>query len=377
MSQESSNSHHTTPHTSDRVPLLRRSAEFNPLFSNRTDLYVFFGPIVAATIFILFALFLYKTHPNETDKDQIHLWFYQVYAGLVVFPHLCATFHKYKIDQRLAEGQPAYQWELRVFLLLLGLASAAFFVYGSLLAIVLTYADIFHHVRQQQGWMALSQKRQPSLTRVESFLDNLMIYNVTLAPLLWWHANPSSFGWMSKNDIIFFLPAWMGAAALGIHWMIATVFLAVYLYWYWQGRPFNLGKLLIILNTWFVFYVSILILEDGFKIIFITFNHTLPYLFLVYQYFKKHQTGPSTGFLRSPWMRFYTPLLAGGLIMVASQYMNSPALRSTTRGIAFLAMGTTVFHFFFDAFIWKVRKRESTMKEFFSFSYPTSPPSQT
>jgi hypothetical protein len=344
-----------------------QSPQFQPLFSIKEDLQVFAGPVCVAGLVILGLTLGSEYLSAYIPKEKGELWFLRIYLTFIGFPHIWATFHKFKIDRTLSSPAIAYRWEMKIFWLLLALAAGVAFYSGGLLARLISYADIFHHVRQQQGWLGLSQKRQASLGRGENILDNIMIYNVTLAPLIWWHANPTSFGWFSGSDLVFFLPEWAGGAALAVHWAITSIFIGTYLYWYLKHRSFNLGKLLIILNTWVVFYVGILFLRDGMKNLLIIFNHSIPYLFLVFRYFNKHRTPLRPGFLHSNFFRFYSPLLAGGALVAATQFMTASWLPNLAKGILFFWLGVSLFHYYFDAFIWRVRKKESTMKEFFHF----------
>lgn len=348
------------------------SASFQPLFSKKDDLIIFIAPVALAAFCVL-SMGYWADHSSSTlQTDLIKLWFLRIYFTLIGYPHIYATFHKLKIDRDLAPQKNAYLWEVRAFWLITACAGVAYY-FGGRYASLIIYADIFHHVRQQQGWLSLSQKRQTQLSRGEKILDNIMIYNVSVAPLLWWHANPTLFGWFGEGDLIFFLPEWFGAAIIALHWAICCVYIGIYFFWYLKGRPFNTAKFLVILNTWVVFYIGILFLRDGMKNLLILFNHALPYLFLVFRYFSRYRTPNSPGFLDSNLFRFYGPLV--GVALLINPFIASPWMMAWGSAFAVFGVWLTAFHIFFDAFIWRVRKKESTLKEFFGFTPPQSLPS--
>ena len=59
---------------------------------------------------------------------------------------------------------------------------------------VLAYLAVFHFVRQQVGWVALYQRKEPTLSSFDLHLDRSAVYAATLWPLLWWHGHlPRAF----------------------------------------------------------------------------------------------------------------------------------------------------------------------------------------
>ncbi len=339
-------------------------AIFNPIFSKKIDLLIFITPTIIASILILACFRLSFYFPVSFSYENIQIYFYSVYTVFLMVPHSYATFYKVHDDRTMFDG--AYQIEFKYFFLLVFFSGIVFFKLPRIFSVVLSYADIFHHVRQQYGWMVLSQRRQLTLSTHESILDKLMIYNVMITPLLWWHFNPTNFGWIQKNDLLFFNSPLCGAITIGIHWIFNLYFFSIYLYWYLKGKQFNLGKILIILSTWFSFYFGILNFEDGVKSLLVTFNHTIPYLFLVYRYIgSPNRLGhKSPRVSNKSWMSFYLPLVFIGLLISSLQFLKIKKLPLLDGGIAFAAVTGGIFHYFFDTFIWRFHRKETRLTEF-------------
>jgi hypothetical protein len=341
--------------------------QISPLFSNKLDSAVFIGPVLLAGLTAV----TFNTLTRYISADQLRYWFYSSYAFLFLIPHVYATGYKIKIDNQIRSG--SYQTETRIFMLIFILCGFMFFKYGGIFATILTYFDIFHNVRQQYGWVVLSQKKQKIITYHEQVLDKVMIYNVTVAPLVWWHANPSRYGWMQTKDISFFLPNWFGDIALCLHWAISAYFFGYYLYRYLLGKSFNLWKIVIIAMTWLSWYLGILYLQDEMKVLFITFAHTMPYLFLVFRYQESHNSSLEQRISLSivkRWFRYYVPLLLVAAFISSLQFLKTFSISDGTKIIAFIALSGGVFHYYFDAFVWRVRLNKSNLSTFFKLPSP-------
>ena len=199
-----------------------RFARFYPLFSsNAEDSLVFIGPLFLALLTASSFLFLVR----YISQEQLRYWYYSVYAFFFLIPHVYSTVYKFRTDQEIRKD--AYFTEKRVLVSIFLCSVGMFFCYPFIFMIVLTYIDIFHNVRQQYGWVVLSQKKQPTITKHERTLDKLMIYNVMIGPLIWWHAHPTKYGWMQHNDIQFFLPrlGWRSRACCSLDYFCLLPFL--------------------------------------------------------------------------------------------------------------------------------------------------------
>lgn len=187
----------------------------------------------------------------------------------------------------------------------------------------LAYLAIFHFVRQQYGWVALSRRRDPpsSSPRARLFdrlLDDVAIYLGTLYPLLYWHTHlPRAFSWFIRGDLAQGLPAWLLAAAAPIYFTVGALWLGRYLWRSAAARSWNLAKLLVMTGTWATWYVGIVAYNSD--VAFTLCNvlpHGIPYLVLVFRYWRSRdgQAQPAKTARRAvAWaaLLFYVPLILG------------------------------------------------------------------
>ena len=348
---------------------------YEHLFSPKVDLMVFLGPLALGALAVVLTQGLLASGWAGFTKENISTWFVVLYFSFFLVPHVYSTFYKVYVDRSLLPR--SYNREIAIFIGMFIALFIIFFASNSLLSWIV-YWDIFHNVRQQYGWVVLSQRKQTDISRAELFLDKLMLYNVTLGPLLWWHGNPTEFGWMSKNDIVFFLPKWAAELSLGIHWFISTVFIATYAYWYIKGRTIHLGKLLVIFSTWVGYFVGIVYLPGYMKALLLGFNHAFAYLFLVFNYCQTKYPEMKQG--RKFEYRFFSNFLYFYLLLIISSLLIT---RISTVGVVLTSVfhipeGVTswlivtpisisVFHYYMDSVIWKIRRPETSVVSYFGF----------
>ncbi len=150
----------------------------------------------------------------------------------------------------------------------------------------LAYLAAYHFVRQQYGWMAYAARKAGETSVLDRRLDALAVYNATLFPILWWHANlPRSFAWFREGDFLAGLPAAAGEAGLWIHWALNAVYLARQGWLLAAGRGVNPAKLLVWGTTWAAWYGGIVWLDSD--IAFTTTNvlaHGIPYMAVVHRW---------------------------------------------------------------------------------------------
>jgi hypothetical protein len=189
----------------------------------------------------------------------------------------------------------------------------------------LAYLAIFHFVRQQYGWVALSRRRDPPsssprLRRLDRILDDVAIYLGTLYPLLYWHTHlPRAFSWFIRGDLAQGLPRWLLAIAAPIYFTVGALWLVRFVWRSSAARSWNLAKLLVMTGTWATWYVGIVAYNSD--VAFTLCNvlpHGIPYLVLVFRYWRSRRAEASAlvpdrarRAILGAALLFYLPLILG------------------------------------------------------------------
>ena len=241
------------------------------------DVAIFSGPIVLAFLFIGAAGW-----GGFLDADLPPAWFAILIIGCDV-AHVYATAFRVYLDKDELRRSPT---------LYLGVPLLCFAV-GVLLHDAdptafwrtLAYLALFHFVRQQWGWIAYSRRAAGETGAWERRFDQLAIYNATLFPLLWWHANlPQRFVWFVDGDFQPGLAPAVGNALLWVHWGLIAAWLGWQVALFITGRGINVAKVQIWVTTWIAWYGGIVWI--GTDIAFTALNvlsHGVPYLAVVYR----------------------------------------------------------------------------------------------
>ncbi len=242
------------------------------LFSRGIDLAVFAG-----TALLSFALA--QLLPSLGVANDTPPW---AWLGFVVFidvAHVWSTLFRVYLDGEELKRRPLLY--VAAPLIAYGLGVAAHAQSSELFWRLLAYVAAWHFIRQQVGWMVLYGRRAKS-SDAELHLDRAAILAATLGPVVWWHANlPRSFWWFKEGDFIDGLPAWVGTAALGIHFVVLALWLAQAV----TFRRFHAGKTLLLGATWLAWFGGIVLAKSD--LAFTVMNvavHGVPYLALLYTY---------------------------------------------------------------------------------------------
>ena len=68
---------------------------------------------------------------------------------------------------------------------------------------ILAYLAVFHFVRQQYGWVALSRAKAKETSNLTWWIDTLTVYLATIYPLAFWMTSlPRNFEWFVQNDFL-------------------------------------------------------------------------------------------------------------------------------------------------------------------------------
>ena len=175
------------------------------LVSKRFDLRAFGWPALAALVLVPLGPWL-----APSGETPLPMWVIAVL--LVDVAHVWSTIYRTYLDpiewsrrRALFIAVPAVAYALAA-----GLAYASWAWFWTVLA----YSAVFHFVRQQYGWVALYNRRDPGVSRLERTIDAFAIYASTVFPLLWWHASlPRRFHWFLPGDFatVFVGHGWVGA----------------------------------------------------------------------------------------------------------------------------------------------------------------------
>ena len=356
------------------------------ILSPRADALVFAGPLVLSGILVLWF------HRAGRLHDEMPAW---AFALLVVgcdVAHVWSTLFRTYLDpeERRRNGARLAGVPLLCFTASLALLFAD--GSGLLFWRVLAYVAAFHFVRQQFGWMAYSARRAGETSRLDRRLDALAIYNATVFPLLWWHANlPRAFDWFVRGDFVQGVPPWAATAGHALHWTIDGVYLARQAWLFASGRGVNAAKLLVWVTTWAAWYGGIVLLDSD--IAFTATNvlsHGIPYFAIVHRWGRARWDGESGAIARvfrpGAWPLFYAPLAAiafaeegawdrlvwhdhGGLFLGPSVTL-SPAPLAVV--VALLATPQAT-HYVLDAWLWRTGRTNPDLARRLGFT-GTGPP---
>lgn len=222
---------------------------------------------------------------------------------------------------------------------------------------IFMYFNLWHHIRQQYGWMMLTARKESPLGRLDRILDQLIIYGVGIYPLLWWHFHDKGYSWRGSTPYLL-LPAWIEPVALWCHWLIVVAYVTRQFVLYFQNKPMNLAKHLIWISTWAMMYPTIVISKSALVFMIVTnLTHGLPYIYLIYQYSKKQSDRNSmlnrvlntrAGYV---WYLLCIAALGGCGLLLVKVLPHVPGV-----SIPFVSAVITLpplLHFALDGFIWK------------------------
>lgn len=338
--------------------------KFSPLFSVKCDLLLFLGPPLVGALLAYLIWTLHGMQAGPVERELLEYRAYSFYSIFFLTPHVYGTYYKIATDRK--NHAKNYNNALLFFI---GLSTISIYLFDRFpfyFASFLVYIDIFHNVRQQFGWLALAQRKQTLLHRFEKTLDRAMLYNITLAPLLWWHCNRTKYGWMQSDDLLQIIPNWVTPIVLSFHWILNLLYISYYLIRFTDSKEFNLGKHLVLFSTWVAYYLGILYLPDGLKMFMITFNHTVPYLFLVFKFGHAEKTQPRAELIIS-FAKYYFPLFLAGAAIFSLQFLKTNSYPYVSTCVAVLPLIGSIAHYYFDAIVWRIRNPKTNLVSFFRF----------
>jgi hypothetical protein len=353
------------------------------IFSKKEDLLVFYVPFLP-TILIGLAIFLLDIEFNSFVRTGIILDF--IVSAFLDYPHALSTVYRPLIADQ-AEAKRRKFLFLILPLILFSLVNIWDQIDRVSMLLIITYFNIFHLVRQQWGWMTISDRKINYFNKLDFHLSKFFLYTFTFGPILWWHSQDlaENIGFTAANDLPKFFSEKTGSQIAEFVFITFFIFLIYNLIKFFKDDQFNLNKFGILLSTFFAWAVGIIILRG--EVVFIDISHAIPYLYLMFFYCKKvikinrekgqnttlktfktnpsekpYNLGkkPSEGFLSFLQDQFFLKPYSVGIFML---YLIIPSLLSLYLKINFIEnifLSLALLHYIADGFIWRPSKKENS-----------------
>jgi hypothetical protein len=236
--------------------------------------------ILAPSFIVVAIVFLCQKWLTSIEENySFYTWLF-----LIVFidvAHVYATLFKtYFVPKEFAKKRK----------LLIALPIICFFIgvilfsFGSsIFWSVLAYIAVFHFVRQQYGFMRLYARKEHK-TRVNRWIDNLVIYTATVYPMMYWFlSSPRKFNWFVENEffqlqneLVLTVLGWIYVFVM-ILYVIRTLYISI------REKYFNIPKNAVIIGTAMSWYFGIVYFNND--LVFTLLNvvsHGIPYIALIY-----------------------------------------------------------------------------------------------
>jgi hypothetical protein len=255
---------------------------FGPfLWGPRADLLLFGGSALASLALVGAA------RAAGIAPGPLPEWGWLLFVVAVDVAHVWSTLFRTYLDR---EELRAHRARYALVPLVCWGVGVALHAQGSLVFWrVLAYAALFHFVRQQVGWVAVYRARAGQRGLLDRLIDDAAVYAATLYPVLHWHSRvgQTDFAWFMKGDFVELGAA--AAAALPAARVAWVVFLSLFvvrqLVVAVTSRTLHLGKLVVVLTTFLLWWLGIVHTNSDFE--FTVTNvivHGLPYFGLLYAY---------------------------------------------------------------------------------------------
>lgn len=212
------------------------------LVSRRFDLWMFLAPAAVALLLVPLGPVV-----APTGETPLPMWFFAVL--MVDVAHVWATLYRTYLDGAELRRRPLLYAgaPLAAYLFGLALASISFAAFWTGLA----YLAVFHFVRQQYGWVALYNRRDPATRPIDRGVDTVAIYAATVFPLLWWHVHlPRAFSWFLPGD---FFEGLVPPGLVDLLWPVyvgaLVLFAARQLQRRLAGEALRTGKIVVVTTT--------------------------------------------------------------------------------------------------------------------------------
>jgi len=330
------------------------------IFSKKWDIGVFFLPLLPFLLYGAFSIFSGVDAMYFARINLVIDFFIMIFLD---YPHAMSTWYRPLVaDQK--------ELSKRKFLYL-GVPILAFVSiystlgdYGYYVMKIILYWNIFHLVRQQWGWISISDRQAGLFNKFDIFMDKLFLYTMTFGSVIWWHTQKldHGYGFISLNDVEQLLPEYLGQYVLYFIGVVTFGYLLHFVKKIINKEIINLNKYAIIFVTFFAWFGGIVILRGD--VLFIDLTHSIPYLYLIYHYCKKvvaknQEEKESTFFQKEIFIKKYGSIIFMTFLVFLAMisYNNTEMYHNKIIEAIFLAIA--VSHYIVDGFIWKSTKKEN------------------
>lgn len=254
------------------------------LFGPRADVFAFVFPFVLAMVLLLAG--------RAVGLKSTPAWGFLLCVVLVDVAHVHSTAFRVYLDPVELKRRPVLYFGTPAVAYAIG---AALHHYGGALLFwrVLAYIAVWHFIRQQVGWVALyrarfGEKNDPE-RRLDAWLDPTATYAAAIYPLLHWHAQlPRRFHWFMAGDFVAGLSRSIVTVAQPIYLTLLVAFVARQLHLAATRRGVNVGKAVVVLTTFALWWVGIVAInEDWAFTVTNVLPHGIPYVVLIASYSRK------------------------------------------------------------------------------------------
>jgi len=320
------------------------------IISPMWDLIFFIGsPIIA----VFFVLSLWRFLHPQTVENSVFIY--------MSIGHHVPTFLRAYGDPDELSANRFRLFSIPVFIVVLVCLS---FSLGLQLFILTFIWDQFHFVRQHYGLMRIYDAKNKSIPKDYFNFDQWLCFSVFFAIIA--HSDFYSFVYSSSFMTLGLLfPDWLGpffrSSSLFFAIFVTLVYIANIYKKLQRGEPVSLLKLFLFISTYGVWYYSYVVFSHPFLSYPISsFFHCFQYDALAWYY--NHTKAEAIGntrnikvfrFIHSSrniWL-YLLSIFSYGYISLLFQ----GAAPAFVRG---LNLTTGLLHYYFDAFIWRVRKSE-------------------
>jgi hypothetical protein len=251
------------------------SLSFQPWLSNRRNDLLF---ILAPLFLPIFFLLLFPSYFRSTSEVTTFWWVVLVLS--IDVAHVYSTLFRFYWEKETFEKNKTRL----IWIPIMSLIASVILHFIGAMAFwrTLAYLAVFHFVRQQYGFLRLYTRKELK-TKFRVTVDNLVIYNATLYPMLYWHFYRSKdLHWFVEGDLIS-LPSQLGFICTWTYWVIIVIYVFTEIYHIRRTNKFNIPKNLLIVGTYLSWHLGIITFKGD--LIFTMLNviaHGVPYMALVY-----------------------------------------------------------------------------------------------
>ncbi len=258
---------------------------------------------------------------------------------------------------------------------------------------VLAYIATLHFVRQQIGWVRLLNRRAGNVSPSRRHFDDVVVYAITLWPLLHWHAHlPARFHWLIAGDFAALPIATAVRILEPVYWLLLAAFVVLEARVCIKQRlPWN-TKLAIVVTTWFCWWAGIVWLRSDYA--FTVTNvliHGVPYFVLTFRYARAagqtHGQGSAAAKIaKAGWLPFLGVAIAfalteehlwDGLVWhehfawVPNAWTSPSTLEAAQFLIVPLLAVPQATHYVLDGFIWRSNAKNPVLVQLARSQSPT------